>query len=55
MGMGLRELSMQPSALLETRELIRQSNLADLKQKTRFFFEQLDESDDEQLFDKLFV
>jgi phosphotransferase system enzyme I (PtsI) len=55
MGMGLRELSMQPSALLETRELIRQSNLADLKQKTRFFFEQMDESDDEQLFDKLFV
>ena len=55
MGMGLRELSMQPSALLETRELIRQSNLSDLKQKTRAFFEQLDESDDEQLFDKMFI
>ncbi|MES9854635.1 MAG: phosphoenolpyruvate--protein phosphotransferase [Candidatus Thiodiazotropha sp. L084R] len=54
-GMGLRELSMQPSALLETRELIRQSNLTDLKQRTDVYFEQLGESDDEQLFEKLFV
>jgi phosphotransferase system enzyme I (PtsI) len=54
-GMGLRELSMQPSALLETRELIRQSNLADLTQRTEVYLEQLGESDDEQLFDKLFV
>jgi phosphoenolpyruvate-protein phosphotransferase (PTS system enzyme I) len=54
-GMGLRELSMQPSALLETRELIRESDLFDLQQKTRVFMAQVDESDDEQLFDRLFV
>ncbi len=54
LGMGLRELSMQPSALLETRELVRQSNLADLREKTRIFLEQLNESDDAQLFERVF-
>ncbi|MEJ2610444.1 MAG: phosphoenolpyruvate--protein phosphotransferase [Candidatus Thiodiazotropha sp.] len=54
-GMGLRELSMQPSALLETRELIRKSNLSDLEQKTHTFLEQLNENDDEQLFDEFFI
>jgi phosphotransferase system enzyme I (PtsI) len=52
--MGLRELSMQPSALLETRELIRKSNLFDLQQKTRIFMDELEDNDDEQLFDKIF-
>jgi phosphotransferase system enzyme I (PtsI) len=55
LGMGLRELSMQPSALLETRELIRKSNLFDLQQKTRIFLEELEDNDDEQLFDKVFL
>ncbi|MEJ2406344.1 MAG: phosphoenolpyruvate--protein phosphotransferase [Candidatus Thiodiazotropha sp.] len=55
LGMGLRELSMQPSALLETRELVRQSNLADLREKTRSFLEQLNESDDAQLFERVFI
>jgi phosphoenolpyruvate-protein phosphotransferase (PTS system enzyme I) len=55
LGMGLRELSMQPSALLETRELVRQSNLADLREKTRIFLEQLNESDDAQLFERVFI
>ncbi len=55
LGMGLRELSMQPSALLETRELVRQSSLADLRQKTRIFLEQLNESDDAQLFERVFI
>ncbi|MCG7908810.1 MAG: phosphoenolpyruvate--protein phosphotransferase, partial [Candidatus Thiodiazotropha taylori] len=55
LGLGLRELSMQPSALLETRELIRQCNLFDLQQKTRIFMEELEDNDDEQLFDKVFL
>jgi phosphotransferase system enzyme I (PtsI) len=55
LGLGLRELSMQPSALLETRELIRKSNLFELQQKTRIFMEELEDNDDEQLFDTLFL
>ncbi|MCU7923805.1 MAG: phosphoenolpyruvate--protein phosphotransferase [Candidatus Thiodiazotropha sp. (ex Dulcina madagascariensis)] len=53
-GMGLRELSMQPSALLETRELIRRSNLSELKQHTKAFFNELEETGESQLFDTLF-
>ncbi|MCG8013885.1 MAG: phosphoenolpyruvate--protein phosphotransferase, partial [Candidatus Thiodiazotropha weberae] len=55
LGLGLRELSMQPSALLETRELIRKCNLFDLQQKTRIFMDELEDNDDEQLFDKVFL
>jgi phosphotransferase system enzyme I (PtsI) len=55
LGMGLRELSMQPSALLEARELVRQSNLSDLRKRSHHFFEQLHDSDDEQLFERLFA
>ncbi|MBW9259390.1 MAG: phosphoenolpyruvate--protein phosphotransferase [Candidatus Thiodiazotropha sp. (ex. Lucinisca nassula)] len=55
LGLGLRELSMQPSALLETRELIRKCNLFDLQQKTRIFMQELEDNDDEQLFDKVFL
>ncbi|MCU7803331.1 MAG: phosphoenolpyruvate--protein phosphotransferase [Candidatus Thiodiazotropha sp. (ex Lucinoma borealis)] len=53
-GMGLRELSMQPSALLETRELIRQSSLSELQQRTRTFFKELEEKGESQSFDTLF-
>ncbi|MES9824237.1 MAG: phosphoenolpyruvate--protein phosphotransferase [Candidatus Thiodiazotropha endolucinida] len=53
-GMGLRELSMQPSALLEARELVRQSSLATLQQRTAEFFRQLEASDDSGHFDSLF-
>ncbi|MCU7881766.1 MAG: phosphoenolpyruvate--protein phosphotransferase [Candidatus Thiodiazotropha sp. (ex Lucinoma aequizonata)] len=53
-GMGLRELSMQPSALLETRELIRQSSLSELQQRTRIFFKELEEKGESQSFDTLF-
>ncbi len=56
LGMGLRELSMQPAALLEVREIIRSSNLKDLGQRTREFFERLQEEDDDvgALFERLF-
>lgn len=53
-GMGLRELSMQPSALLETRELIRQSSLSELQQRTKTFFKELEEKGESQSFDTLF-
>lgn len=54
LGMGLRELSMQPSALLEIREIIRHSNLKDLGQRTREFFAKLHEEDVSSLFQRLF-
>ncbi|MES9829249.1 MAG: phosphoenolpyruvate--protein phosphotransferase [Candidatus Thiodiazotropha sp.] len=53
-GMGLRELSMQPSALLEARELVRQSSLSTLQQRTTEFFRQLEASGDSGHFDSLF-
>jgi phosphotransferase system enzyme I (PtsI) len=55
LGMGLRELSMQPSGLLEVREIIRNSNLKDLGQRTREFFERIQtEEDVPALFEHLF-
>lgn len=54
LGMGLRELSMQPTALLETREIIRSSNLKDLGQRTGKFFKQLSEEEVGPLFQRLF-
>jgi phosphotransferase system enzyme I (PtsI) len=53
-GMGLRELSMQPSALLEARELVRQSSLTTLQQRTADFFRQLEVSGESGHFDTLF-
>ncbi|MEW8538617.1 MAG: phosphoenolpyruvate--protein phosphotransferase [Candidatus Thiodiazotropha endolucinida] len=53
-GMGLRELSMQPSALLEARELVRQSSLSTLQERTAEFFRQLEASGDSGHFDSLF-
>ncbi|MET0066755.1 MAG: phosphoenolpyruvate--protein phosphotransferase [Candidatus Thiodiazotropha sp.] len=54
LGMGLRELSMQPSALLETRELVRQCSLEDLRLKTREFLDRLHETDEDGLFEQVF-
>jgi phosphotransferase system enzyme I (PtsI) len=55
LGMGLRELSMQPAALLEVREIIRNSNLKDLGQRTREFFENMQTDEDvATLFQRLF-
>ena len=54
LGMGLQELSMQPAALLEIREIIRNCNLKDLGQRTREFFSQIHQEDVPQLFQRLF-
>jgi phosphotransferase system enzyme I (PtsI) len=54
LGMGLRELSMHPSALLETRDIIRHSNLKDLGHRTRDFFSRMRNEDIPALFDQLF-
>ena len=55
LGMGLREMSMHPSALLETREMIRRSNMNELQQRTESFFKQLNECEDSsQLFEETF-
>jgi phosphotransferase system enzyme I (PtsI) len=54
LGMGLRELSMQPSALLQTREIIRNSNLKDLGQRTRELFSRLYDGETASLFEELF-
>jgi phosphotransferase system enzyme I (PtsI) len=54
-GMGLREMSMHPSALLEAREVIRHSNLKDLQERTEQYFNQLHEQPDSTaLLDELF-
>ena len=55
LGMGLRELSMHPSALLETREIIRRSNMSELQERTETFIQQLDEAEDSSmLFEQVF-
>ncbi len=55
LGMGLRELSMHPSALLETREVIRSSSLSVLQKRTETFFKQLEECEDSgELFEQIF-
>lgn len=54
LGMGLRELSMQPSALLECREIIRQSNLKDLGQRTHEFLARMQHEEVTSLFQSLF-
>ena len=54
-GMGLREMSMHPNALLETREVIRHCNLSDLQSRTESFFKQLEfHTDTTALFEELF-
>jgi phosphotransferase system enzyme I (PtsI) len=55
LGMGLREMSMHPSALLETREMIRRSSLAELQKRTETFFNELEGHDDSSaLFEQIF-
>lgn len=55
LGMGLREMSMHPSALLETREVIRRSNLSELQRRTEEFFRQLETHEDSgELFERIF-
>ena len=54
-GMGLREMSMHPSALLEAREVIRHCNLEDLQERTERYFQLLlEQPDSTALFEELF-
>jgi phosphotransferase system enzyme I (PtsI) len=56
LGMGLREMSMHPSALLETREIIRRSSMSELQQRTETFFRQLDDAQNSaKLFEQIFL
>jgi phosphotransferase system enzyme I (PtsI) len=55
LGMGLREMSMHPSALLETREMIRRSSLTELQKRTETFFDELEDHEDSgALFEQIF-
>ncbi|MEJ2394315.1 MAG: hypothetical protein P8Z77_05930 [Candidatus Thiodiazotropha sp.] len=55
LGMGLREMSMHPSALLETREMIRRSSLGELQVRTEEFFNLLREHENSAaLFEQIF-
>ncbi|WP_177420767.1 phosphoenolpyruvate--protein phosphotransferase [endosymbiont of Lamellibrachia barhami] len=54
LGMGLTELSMQPGALLESREVVRNSHLPELSKRAANFIERLDHEAPLALFEELF-
>ncbi|MBL3598955.1 MAG: phosphoenolpyruvate--protein phosphotransferase [gamma proteobacterium endosymbiont of Lamellibrachia anaximandri] len=54
LGMGLTELSMQPGALLESREVVRNSHLPELSKRAADFMERLDHEAPLALFEELF-
>ncbi|QIK36936.1 phosphoenolpyruvate--protein phosphotransferase [Caldichromatium japonicum] len=45
LGMGLREFSMHPGALLDVKEIVLGAELTELSRRVDHFFEQLDEAD----------
>jgi phosphotransferase system enzyme I (PtsI) len=49
LGLCLRELSMQPGSLLEIKEIVRGSHIADLERATRDLFVRMDELEPDQL------
>jgi len=51
LGLGLRELSMQPSALLEVKEIVRSSDVGWLEETIADWFSRLDEEDPERLLE----
>jgi phosphotransferase system enzyme I (PtsI) len=53
LGMGLREFSMQPGALLDIKEIIRRSDIAALGPQVAVLFERLDECDPARLVDEI--
>ncbi|NEV63060.1 phosphoenolpyruvate--protein phosphotransferase [Thiorhodococcus minor] len=53
LGMGLRELSMQPGALLDVKELILQADTQDLRRRVAQLFTHLDETSPARLLDAL--
>jgi len=54
LGMGLRELSMQPGALLETRQVVRASDLPRLTRQAQAFLQQMHSKPAATLFAELF-
>ena len=53
LGMGLRELSMQPGALLDVKEIVRRSDISVLAPRVSALFDGLDEGDPAQLVDEI--
>jgi phosphotransferase system enzyme I (PtsI) len=53
LGMGLREFSMQPGAILDVKEVVLQADTRDLKRRTAALFACLDDTDPGALIDEL--
>ncbi|WP_296807420.1 phosphoenolpyruvate--protein phosphotransferase [Thiocapsa sp.] len=53
LGMGLREFSMQPGAILDVKEIVLQADTHDLKRRTAALFTRLDDTDPGALIDAL--
>jgi len=49
LGLGLRELSMQPGSLLETKEIVRGAHIAHLGRATQELLDRMDDMEPEQL------
>jgi phosphotransferase system enzyme I (PtsI) len=53
LGLGLREFSMQPSALLEVKEIVRSSDVGRLEQTMNDLLARLDDTDPDRLLDAI--
>jgi phosphotransferase system enzyme I (PtsI) len=53
LGLGLREFSMQPSALLEVKEIVRSSDVGWLEQAVADAFSRLDDEDPERVLEAI--
>jgi phosphotransferase system enzyme I (PtsI) len=53
LGMGLREFSMQPGAILDVKEVVLEADTLDLKRRTATLYARLDDTDPGALIDEL--
>ncbi|EGV19258.1 phosphoenolpyruvate--protein phosphotransferase [Thiocapsa marina] len=53
LGIGLREFSMQPGAILDVKEVVLQADTRDLERRTAALFARLDDTDPGALIDEL--